>query len=84
MFHQAVGHQLRPVSSERVCFYDVHAGFDVIEMNLADQLRIGKIQFVEAAADEYSFAVEHRTHRAITHQDALFQRRQEVRHKQKV
>ena len=84
MFGETMGHQLCPIRSERIGFDDVSAGVDVIEMNLADKLRVRNIQFIEAAADEHAFAVEHRPHRPITHEDMIFQPRQEVLHRRKV
>ena len=73
-------HQLCPISAECVRLDDVDAGFDVVEVHFAHQLRLRKVQFVETTADEDAFTVKHRTHRAIADENPVLQGRKEVFH----
>jgi hypothetical protein len=40
-------------------------------MYFADKFGAGYVQFIEASADEYAFAVEHRPHGAVADENAL-------------
>ena len=47
---------------------------------LANQVGLREIQRLEAAVDEHALPVQHRPHRAVAHEDPLFNRLQETLH----
>ena len=77
-------HQLHSISTEGIRLDDVDACLDVIHMNFADQVRVGHVQFVEASADKYAFAIQHRAHCAVADQNPILQFGQELFHRRKV
>ena len=62
--------ELDAVRAERVGLDDVGAGADVFLVHLGDEVRLREVQRVEALVDEDALGVQHRAHRAITHEDA--------------
>ncbi len=70
---QTEGAQLEPRGAEGVGFDDVGAGREVFTMDVGDQGRLREIERLEAAVDEDALAVQHRAHRAVTHEHAGLQ-----------
>ena len=73
LFGHAEGGQARPAAAEGVGLQDLGAGFDVLLVNLADQVGLRKVQLIEAAIDEHAARVEHGAHGAIGHDDSAGQ-----------
>src|SRR2546421_224605 len=75
---QLVGEAERPeldaVRAERVGLDDVGARAHVLLVHFGHQIGLGDVQRVEALVDEDAFGVEHRAHRPVTDQYALFER----------
>ena len=53
---EAEGPELDAVGAERVGLDDVGAGPDVLQVDLGDQVGLGKVQRLEAAVDEHALA----------------------------
>ncbi len=61
------------LGAEGVGLEDLGAGFDVLLVDLADQVGLRQVQLIEAAVDEHAAGVEHGAHGAIGHDDATGQ-----------
>ncbi len=78
---QAEVGQLEPVGAERVRLDDVGARAHVLRVHLGDQIRLREVQLVEAAVEEDALGVQHRPHRAVTDEHALFEGVEEPLHR---
>ena len=67
LFGEAERAQTLPGGAERVGFQDLGARLGVLLMDLANHVRRGEVELIEAAIDEHAARVEHGTHRAIGH-----------------
>jgi hypothetical protein len=74
---QAVGEaersQLDPVGAERIGLEDIGAGADVVVVHALDELGLRQVHRVEALVDEHPTRIQHRPHRAVADEHALFQ-----------
>ena len=68
---QPVLRELDAVRAEAVRLDDVGAGVDVLLVHLAHELRRADVQLVVTLIDEYAFAIEHRPHRPVEHDDGV-------------
>ena len=66
--------ELDPVRAERVRLDDVGPRAHVLRVHFRHEIRLRHVQRVEALVDEDAFRVQHRPHRPIAHEHALFDR----------
>jgi len=62
----AVFRQAKRIRSEGVSFNDVSASLQVFQVYPPDQVRLGQIQLVIAAVNEYALGEQEGSHRAVT------------------
>src|SRR5439155_18387250 len=63
--------ELDPIGAERVRLNDVGTRADVLLMHPGDELGPRDIERLEALVDENTLGVQHRSHRAVTNEDAI-------------
>jgi hypothetical protein len=63
--------QTKGIGAERVGFDDLRASLQIIVVDTANQIGLGKIQFVVATVDEYASGIEQRSHGAVAQQWGL-------------
>src|SRR5690242_11275534 len=72
-FSESVPGQTEGVAAEGVRFDDLRAGVQVLLMDVADKVGLGKVQLVVTLVDEHALGVKQGTHGSIAQNGALFQ-----------
>jgi len=65
--------KLDAIGAERIGFDDVRAGAHIFLVHAHHEIRLRRVQRIEALVDEDTLRVEHRAHGAVANEHTLFE-----------